>query len=89
MPGKHLTEAKEEERQRKFLQKITKGFRLAMFEGVKVLSTIRFLSKPGTRPAPLQKKGKESFAGDNEGNEGVPPRFVQRVQGPFNDSFPF
>jgi hypothetical protein len=44
-----------------------------MFKGFTVLSTIRFLSKPGTCPTPSQKKDKESFTEDNEGNEGVPP----------------
>jgi hypothetical protein len=41
-----------------------------MFKGVKALSMVRFLSKPGTCPAPSQKKGEESFTEDNEGNEG-------------------
>jgi hypothetical protein len=76
MRGKHLTEVNEEERQRRFLQKITKGNEgLATPSYPQPPEALRRSSPPlpkvlGHRLSSL-KKGKEDFTEDNEGNEGV------------------
>jgi len=62
MPGKHLTEAKEEERQRRFFTEDNEGNEgvpAAMFKGSRSFQRIVSF-KPGTGPAPSQKKGEEN-----------------------------